>query len=156
MPFTGNGTIIAQVTTQGNTDAWAKSGVMFRNSLAANSACAMMALTPVNGAAFQSWMPPATWRTTTGPAKYLRGPDWVELVRSGSNFTGYVSADGVNWTKVGTDSLTMNSTIYVGLCDTSHNTGLIRAPSTRSRSGSTTPTAPGGLSASRPAGPRWR
>ena len=54
VPFTGNGTIIAQVATQGDTNAAAEAGVMFRNSLAADSACAMMVVTPGNGAAFQS------------------------------------------------------------------------------------------------------
>ena len=82
--FNGDGTIIARVGAQGDSDPWAKGGVMFRNTLDANSAWALMALTPGNGATFQS-------RDTSGNLYYNTSgasvPDWVELVRSGSTFT---------------------------------------------------------------------
>ena len=40
--LTGNGSIIAKVTTQTNTDQWAKAGVMLRDSLAAGAKHAFM------------------------------------------------------------------------------------------------------------------
>jgi len=149
VPLSGNGTIVAHVAAQGQTDPWAKAGVMFRNSLAAGSVFADMVLTPGYGAAFQYRDSSGNLgNTDTGVNTYF-APDWVKLVRSGSTFTGYVSSDGVTWTSVGSDSLTMGSTVYIGLCDTSHNASLISGATFNevSVNGSTTPAAPSGLSA---------
>src|SRR5262249_13882247 len=52
-PVTGDVTIYAKVTAQGNTSPWAKAGVMIRETANANSAFAMMAVTPSMGLAFQ-------------------------------------------------------------------------------------------------------
>ncbi len=49
--------IVARVTAQDNTHAWAKAGVMFRDSTAADSMFAMAVATPGNGVSFQ-------WRTS--------------------------------------------------------------------------------------------
>jgi regulation of enolase protein 1 (concanavalin A-like superfamily) len=46
----------------------------------------------------------------------------VKLTRSGSTITAYESADGVNWTLVGSDTFSMAPTVYVGLAVTSHTT----------------------------------
>jgi len=79
VPFTGNLTIKAQVVTQGDTNGAAEAGVMLRNSLAANSACVMMALTPTGGATFQSRSAAGstmTTNSTTGNNTYV-APDWL-------------------------------------------------------------------------------
>jgi hypothetical protein len=47
----------------------------------------------------------------------------VKLARNGNLFSAYESADGVNWTLVGTDSIPMGTTVFVGLGVTSHTTG---------------------------------
>jgi hypothetical protein len=119
-PFTGNGTITAEVDTQDQTNVSAKSGVMFRNTLDANSAQAMTVVTPGQGTAFM-------YRTTaggssadvqsTGPV----APFWVRMVRNGNLFTSYSSPDGITWTEIGSETIAMNQTIYVGLAGTSHN-----------------------------------
>ncbi len=41
-PLTGNGSIVARVTSQSNTDPWAKSGVMIKQSTATGSNYAML------------------------------------------------------------------------------------------------------------------
>jgi regulation of enolase protein 1 (concanavalin A-like superfamily) len=46
----------------------------------------------------------------------------VKLTRSGNTFTAYESADGSNWTEIGTDTIPMASGVFVGLAVTSHNT----------------------------------
>ncbi len=117
---TGNCTIIARVVGVQNTDAWAKAGVMIRSSLAANAPNAFVAVTPGNGVTWQ-------YRTTAGGSSAnsatsgLIAPYWVRLVRSGNTFTGYRSANGVNWTQQGTTTITMGATVYIGLALTSHN-----------------------------------
>ena len=79
-PLSGDGTIIAHVVTQGNTNASAKAGVMLRGSLAANAAFADVVVTPGSGVLFQD-------RTTTGGSAATVGStagtaaEWVMLVR---------------------------------------------------------------------------
>ena len=52
-------------------------------------------------------------------------PYWVKLVRTGSSFSGYTSSDGVAWTLVGTSTVSMSSSVLVGLPVTSHLNGTI-------------------------------
>src|SRR5262249_46674149 len=53
LPLTNGCDISARVTSQGNTDPWAKGGVMIRDSLDAGAAYAYMTITPGNGTDFQ-------------------------------------------------------------------------------------------------------
>lgn len=123
-PWTGDGEIIARVNSVANTDPWAKAGVMFRQSLDTGSAHAFMAVTPGNGSAFQR-RPAANTFSLHTPGAFIAAPYWVRLVRVGDQFTGYISADGVSWTLVGTDVVPMTTTLYVGLAVTAHNNALL-------------------------------
>ena len=122
--LTGDGSLTVYVASQSNTNAWAKAGLMFRDSLAPGATQASMLLTPSSGAAFQ-------YRQTTGAASLsvhgnaVAAPYWVRLTRSGNLFTGYVSADGNTWTVVGTATVPMAATAYVGLAVTSHAAGTL-------------------------------
>ncbi len=117
----GNGSIQAQVASVQQANAWSKGGVMIRESLASNSKHAFMLVSSARGVALQ-------WRPTTGGSTLnLTGssaapPRWVRLVRNGSTITGYESADGVTWKAVGSETISMASTVYVGLAVTSHTT----------------------------------
>jgi hypothetical protein len=55
-PLSGDVTVIARIASQQNTNAWAKAGVMIRETLEANSKHVFMCVTPLNGTAFQ-WRP---------------------------------------------------------------------------------------------------
>ena len=46
----------------------------------------------------------------------------MRLDRTGSTISAYQSVDGTNWTLVGTDTLSMGSTVYIGLGVSSHTT----------------------------------
>lgn len=124
-PFIGDGEFIARVTSQTNTNDWAKAGVMFRETLQPNSRHAMMVLTPVNGTAFQ-------FRALTGDvgghigANAFPAPNnWLRLVRNGDLFAGYRSADGVSWTQVGSVQIPMATVITAGLAVSSHTNTLV-------------------------------
>lgn len=123
-PWSGDGQIIARVTSLTNTHPSAKAGVMFRESLAANSANAMMEIKATTGSEFQH-------RASTGAATSFTGtggidaPYWVRLVRSGDAFMAYRSADGANWILQGSANVPMGTDIYVGLAVTSHEDGQI-------------------------------
>jgi hypothetical protein len=121
--MTGNGTIIARVATvQAGINAWVKAGVMIRETLDAGSAHGFMLASWTKGLAFQR-------RTTAGGASTSTAgslsatPRWVKLTRSGNTFTAYESPDGTTWTLVGSDTIPMGQTVFVGLGVTSHTTG---------------------------------
>ena len=117
----GDGEIVARVDNIDYAHAWSKAGVMMRESLRADAAHAYALVSAGKGTAFQR-------RPATGaPSEHSDG-GWgrfVKLVRSGSSFTAYSSSDGWNWQWVGTQTITMSSSIYVGLAVTSHYYGAI-------------------------------
>ena len=120
-PMTGNAEIVARVASITNTHAWAKAGVMIREALTAQSRHASMFTSVSKGYAFQRRP------ETGGLSVHTSGgsgtpPGWVRLVRTGDRFDAYRSADGVSWTAVGSDTIPMADTVYVGLAVTSHNT----------------------------------
>jgi ABC-type transport system involved in multi-copper enzyme maturation permease subunit len=83
---------------------WAKAGIIIKASLAMGSAYAAMMVTGDHGVRMQY--------DYTGDAPGIAGlvsaasPRWLRLTRSGDTFTGYDSADGAHWTKVGAVTLT--------------------------------------------------
>ena len=47
---------------------------------------------------------------------------YLRLVRNGDKFTGYCSPDGENWTEVGTKTVEMNRTVYIGVAAEANKT----------------------------------
>jgi glucose/arabinose dehydrogenase/regulation of enolase protein 1 (concanavalin A-like superfamily) len=122
-PVSGNVEIRARVTGVTNTNAWAKAGVMIRETLNSNSKHAMVVLTPGHGVAFQR-------RTSTGgssshTAATGTAPYWVRLVRSGNTFTAYRSSSGTTWNQIGSVTISMTANVFVGLPVTSHNNSAL-------------------------------
>ena len=120
----GDAVITAKVNSLSNTNAWAKTGVMIRESLTAGSKHAMTVVTAGNGTAFQRRI------STNGTSAHTAGvstsaPYWVKLERSGNTFTSSVSSDGTNWSTIGSSTISTSNTVYVGMVTTSHNDGTI-------------------------------
>jgi DNA-binding beta-propeller fold protein YncE/regulation of enolase protein 1 (concanavalin A-like superfamily) len=113
--FTGNGQITARVTSQTNTGPSAQAGVMFRETLNANSRFTAMVLTPYNGFNFQGRDATGGGTGIATAASNTPPNNWVRIVRSGSTFTGYVSSNGTTWTQVGVDTNPMATVVQVGL-----------------------------------------
>jgi regulation of enolase protein 1 (concanavalin A-like superfamily) len=120
----GDCTIVARVTAVGNTDPWAKAGVMVRESLAANSVHAFCLVSAGSGVSFQRRTATAGTSASTTTAG-IAAPYWVRVVRSGSTFTASVSPDGVSWTTQGSASITMATSVYIGLAVSSHLDGTV-------------------------------
>lgn len=120
----GNCVITARITSQQNTDAWAKAGVMIRESLAAGSRYAAMLRSPGNGAAY-FWREGTSGETARTGTATANTPFWLRVVRTGNAFTGYRSSDGSNWTNMGSATLEMGSKVYIGLAATSHNNTVL-------------------------------
>jgi hypothetical protein len=55
----------------------------------------------------------------------LTAPYWVRVVRADSTFTGYHSSNGSTWTTIGTQSITMGASVYIGLPVCSHLDGTL-------------------------------
>ncbi|MCC7083683.1 MAG: hypothetical protein IT427_01605 [Pirellulales bacterium] len=118
--LSGNGTIVARVASQENTNFNAKAGVMIRESLADNAKNAMMLLKPGGSAAFQ-------YRFSTGGstgtmnASFSSSWQYVRLTRAGNTITAAVSTDGMSWTTVDSQTVVMGSNVLIGLATTARN-----------------------------------
>jgi regulation of enolase protein 1 (concanavalin A-like superfamily) len=100
---------------------------MMRESLDAGAAHASMFVSAEKGLAFQRRVTPGESSHTSGGAG--TAPRWVRLVRSGATLSAYVSTDGASWTLVGTETISMETTIYVGLAVTAHDNSALCAAS---------------------------
>lgn len=116
----GDVDIVARVAALENTHAWAKAGVMIRESLEANAAHAFMLVSPGKGLAFQR-RPAAGELSVHASGGTGRAPVWVKLERRGTAITAFRSADGAAWTMVGSETLALPATFYAGLAVTSHD-----------------------------------
>jgi parallel beta-helix repeat protein len=126
----GDGTIVAKVEWLGGSDFWAKAGVMIRESLNPASAHASIFMIPSGVCAFQNR--PANYTANCLSAQdwsELGFPCWIKLERKGDQFTGYHSADGIQWIRQSSpdadaspnpQTIPMPSSVYIGLALTSH------------------------------------
>jgi beta-galactosidase len=116
--------IRADVISVEDTDSNAKAAVMIRETLDADSTHALVDVEPSAGIEF-------LYRTNTGgytSAATTSGtpPNWVRLTLTNSIFNGYCSSDGINWTLVGTASITMSGNgAYVGLAVCAHDNSVL-------------------------------
>jgi len=120
-PFTGNGTFVVRAQRSGGGNDWAKSGLMIRETLAADAKEVMAFVTHGGHVGLQA-------RTETGgmtgssPDATGAFPVWLMLDRQGDDIHGYRSVDGNTWVSMGTTRLTLPETIYVGFAVASHTT----------------------------------
>jgi regulation of enolase protein 1 (concanavalin A-like superfamily) len=128
--LTGDGRLTAKVVSElpAGTNAAAKAGVMFRESIAAGSRHAYMDMMQTNGSEFL-WRTATDGSTTANGTGGLAAPYWVRITRVGDLITAQRSPDGVTWTTQGTtQSVPMTTSVKVGLAVTSHdNTKLLTA-----------------------------
>lgn len=104
-------------------DPWTVAGLMAREDLSTNSRFASVLGTPsIAGTFFQS-------RTNAGVPSQISGSfpvnypyTWLRLQRvGGTRFTGFASYDGQTWTQLGTATLPLPATIYLGFAVASQN-----------------------------------
>ena len=122
--LTGDGEIVARVATVSATHVWHKVGVMIRNDLTPGSAHGLMLASSGKGLAFQRRVAANGISThTAGPL--LAAPQWVKIARAGDVITASYSSDGVTWSLVGSETIPMQPTVYIGLANSSHNAGAL-------------------------------
>jgi len=122
--LTGPGSIVAKVQSVDETNAWAKAGVMIRETLNPDSAHATMVVTPASGVSFQRR--PGTGDTSLDTTTAgITTPYWVKIDRTISgNFTASHSTNGTSWTMQGSEIVPMGANVYIGLALTSHDNAL--------------------------------
>jgi hypothetical protein len=138
--LTGDGVIVARVASLQQAHAWSKAGVMVRETLTASAKNAFTLVSSAKGLAFQRRQ--STYGLTTSTINPSGAPPrWVKLERKGATFTASTSTDGAAWQTLGTDTITMAATVYVGLAVTSHNSAA-RSAATFTNVAVTTATTP--------------
>jgi ABC-type transport system involved in multi-copper enzyme maturation permease subunit len=131
-PLDGNGSITVRVTSltgrstshdlggpaTAGLQPWAKAGIIIKENTTPGSAYAAMMVTGSHGVRMQY--------NYTGDTPGLAGtvsvasPRWLRLARSGDTLTGYESANGTAWAKVGTARLAgLSPAVQAGLFATS-------------------------------------
>lgn len=118
-----DGEIVARVDTLSNTNAFAKAGVMLRQSADAASAHVLLDVKPDGGVEFMT-------RDATGAStSFVAGamlplPVWLKLSRTATTITGSISMDGTAWTVVGSAELP-TTPVLAGLVVTSHDNSVV-------------------------------
>ena len=120
--LTGNFDVSVQVSSLSQVLPNTSAGLMARASLDPGSQMVFAGASASDGYRFN-------YRTTVNTvgtfSKFgtLSYPNvWVRLVRQGGNFTGYYSTDGQNWTQMQSLTLSLPSTVYVGMAVSSKST----------------------------------
>ncbi|MDH7598747.1 MAG: discoidin domain-containing protein [Sedimentisphaerales bacterium] len=128
----GDGSIIARVESLANTHAWAKVGVMIRESLNPDASWAYVLYAGQNGVRFQARLQTAASATSDTPIATpdqiaMRVPVWIKLERKSNLFYGYYSTDGTNWTAMAWNPQTiqMPLDVYIGIAITSHVANVV-------------------------------
>jgi uncharacterized repeat protein (TIGR03806 family) len=116
-----SGQITARVVSMTPTDAWAKAGIMIRESDAPNSRHAMMVVTPGQGSAFQH-RTEAGSGTNHQPGPAVTAPYWLRLHWAAQRVQASVSVDGKTWQTVGQTTIPFEGPVKPGLCLSGHNT----------------------------------
>jgi ABC-type transport system involved in multi-copper enzyme maturation permease subunit len=131
-PLAGNGSITVRVASltglipvlsssdggmRPGVAPWAKAGIIIKQGTWQGSAYAAMMVTGSHGVRMQYNY---TQDIAGLPGSVSSSPRWLRLTRSGDVVSGYDSADGTHWIKVGTAHLAgLPSTVQAGLFTTS-------------------------------------
>ncbi len=141
--MTGDAELVAKLDSFTVVDAHTFNGLMFRESLDTNAAAVGLGLSMVkveNSTVWSAFMANRS-KTDTGMTAINGSIDsadsaasknipmvqdlnfksgdtfngtWLKLMRKGDTFTGYVSEDNLNWTEVGSITVDLPDTVYVG------------------------------------------
>ena len=123
---TGDFDIKVRLESLSLTDPWAEAGLMARANLQPGSETAAILATPsISGSYF-------VWRASAGAALIRSGSSpvnypatWLRLQRSGNVFTGYAGRDGQAWAQLGSATIPMPATLFLGFAVSSRNTDMV-------------------------------
>jgi regulation of enolase protein 1 (concanavalin A-like superfamily) len=114
----GDVDIRARIDGPSTAHPWSKAGVMIRGSLETSAAYGAALVTAQQGLQ-------AAWRRAAGQSASSTAvgtrasPVWLRVVRTGAEVAAYWSADGTNWSVMGSQTVAQGLAVYVGLVTTS-------------------------------------
>lgn len=123
--LSGDGEIRARVTALQNAGTGAKAGIMIRESPTGGSRQATLAWSANGQLEFICRTTTSSAVKTTLSTGFAAPGNWVRLVRKGQKITAYKSSNGSTWTSLGTQSISMATTISIGLATVSGNTSTL-------------------------------
>ena len=109
-PLSGDGSVVARVVSQLDSQEWAKAGLLVKSGLAPGSPYAAVMLTPEHGVRMQ-----AMFNTDLAGTAGAGAPRWLKLTRTGNTVVGYESTDGRSWQQVGSVTVTLPRDAEIGL-----------------------------------------
>ncbi len=128
-PLTGDGQIIVRLRSLQN--YWDnRAGVMIRESLSPAAKAVALVSRPSESAGTIAEGAELRVKSVTGTqltkvaSTDFRLPNWLKLTRSGADFAAFVSADGTSWSLLGTSSVPMGPTVYIGAMVASAQRGV--------------------------------
>ena len=121
--ISGDADIIARVDSLTAVDAGSLAGVMIRGDLSAQSAHAFAMLSS-SGVSFR-YRANAAESSSTSSSTTATTPQWLRLVRSGTEVSGYFSADGRSWRSIGTATIGLSARVYIGLAVSAHSSTAV-------------------------------
>jgi hypothetical protein len=127
--LSGNGAVSARVLAQTVSDPWAKAGVMLRGSIDRGAPFYAALATPGHGIIVQYRQAQGA-RAVTISSQPGGSPVYLRVARTGTTFSAYSSADGINWSQLPRSAVTISSLggpALAGLAVTSHKNGKLSA-----------------------------
>jgi regulation of enolase protein 1 (concanavalin A-like superfamily) len=119
---TGNFDRRVRVAAFDPTDPFAVAGLMARASLEPNAPFAAAATTPTTiGSFLLTRSSPGANTQRSGSFPPNPGQTWLRLARSGNTFRAYAGFDGLTWTELGSASITMPATVFLGFAASSRD-----------------------------------
>ena len=122
--LSGNGSITAKVTSQTNSNAWAKAGVMIPRDAQRELETGDGGRVPLQRRAHAVSVVDGR-KLHRCQRRERHGAGVAQVTRSGNTFTTYRSANGTTWTQIGSKSISMATSVYVGLAVTSHTNSAL-------------------------------
>jgi hypothetical protein len=117
----GNCAVVARVTSVQDIDPESKAGVMIRSGLNPDAPDIFVGITPGKGVYMSCRLTNSAFGTLVNNMTNPTAPCWVALVQNGSTFNGFYSTDGNSWTLVGTTTVAMTGTEYLGMAVSSRD-----------------------------------
>jgi len=110
-----------KIISIGNTNSWAKAGIMVREKLTGSSKY-VFTLRPANGGngvrmQYRRYDNAGAIDSTD----LIQNAYWIRLKRAGNNFTAFISQNGSSWSVICQKTISMTDSVYAGLAVTSHS-----------------------------------
>jgi regulation of enolase protein 1 (concanavalin A-like superfamily) len=118
----GDTRLVARIDSLVPADPWSKVGLMIRSSLQPNAAHGFSFVSGGRGLAFYRRIANGGTTTSTAGNTSTVAPSWLAIERVGDRITASASPNGSTWITIGSDTVALGQTAYVGIAVTARGT----------------------------------